>query len=84
MYNSSDFENDNKHNNNSKLYIESLIVEQPQYEQIKESKKKNDNLKMENDFCFIYLTTNEEITKIIQFKNSGCLVVDRETTANFF
>jgi hypothetical protein len=57
MYNSSDFENDNKHNNNnhSKLNIESLTVVQPQYQQIKKSMKKIDNLKMENDLCFIYL-----------------------------
>jgi hypothetical protein len=46
--------------------------------------EKIENFNAVNDLCFIYFITNEEITKTIQFNNSGCLVVDRETTANFF
>jgi hypothetical protein len=81
MFNSSDFENDNKNNDNhSKLNIEL----QPQYQQTKKSMEKIENFNVVNDICFIYLTTNEEITEITQYDNGGCLVVDRETTANFF
>jgi hypothetical protein len=76
--------NNNNNNNNKNNNRKSLEVERPQYEQMKNSIAKIEHCDIKNDMCYIYFTSYENVTKIKQYDDGGCIVIGRVDSMNFF
>jgi hypothetical protein len=79
--------NNSKNNskNNCRIENKSLKDAQPQrYHQIKKSMKEMENINVENDLCYIYLTSHATVSDTIEYDNDGCIVVGRGNAASFF